>query len=435
MSRVHIVKSGDTLRKIAILYYGDERKNLILRKANPEITNYDLIYPGQKIIVPGLADRKVKESASKFTEAPEKIEVSPETIDSKTGDSNEIAILIDGEPFKLWTDASINFSFDSIGDEFSLSTPWRPDIERYRKVFKPYTYRECAIYIGGDKILTGEVVTPGTRNGKDSSILSISGYSLPGRLATVNASPTTWPLEFSGLNLFEIAADLAEPFGILVIGEGDPGAKFSKEDKVTMEADQKIYDFLIGLARQRGFVLSSDFNGNMLIRKTTEESSGVAIRHGIYPWLGSDAAFDGNARFSDVTAISTNNKKGAGKKITITDPELKNNGIIRPLVYKASDVSSGGLGEAATARMGRDIAKSFSLGFSVAGWHNTDNVLYRDNQLIFYQSDYDMIYNETEFLIRNANLTKKSNSTETSLTLVFPECYNGKIRGGYPWDI
>ena len=51
----HTVKSGETLRKIAIQYYGKASKYQDIFKANPDVLkNPDVIHPGQELIIPNL---------------------------------------------------------------------------------------------------------------------------------------------------------------------------------------------------------------------------------------------------------------------------------------------------------------------------------------------------------------------------------------------
>lgn len=55
-SQFHEVKSGDTLSKIAKLYYGDAMKYPVIFEANkPMLTDPDLIYPGQLLRIPPVA--------------------------------------------------------------------------------------------------------------------------------------------------------------------------------------------------------------------------------------------------------------------------------------------------------------------------------------------------------------------------------------------
>lgn len=50
--RYYVVKKGDSLWKIASQYYGSGAKYHDIVKANPQIKNPNLIYPGQKFIIP-----------------------------------------------------------------------------------------------------------------------------------------------------------------------------------------------------------------------------------------------------------------------------------------------------------------------------------------------------------------------------------------------
>ena len=48
----YTVKSGDTLWALAKFYYGDGSKYSLISSANPDITNPNLIYPGQVLVIP-----------------------------------------------------------------------------------------------------------------------------------------------------------------------------------------------------------------------------------------------------------------------------------------------------------------------------------------------------------------------------------------------
>ncbi|MGH7658476.1 MAG: LysM peptidoglycan-binding domain-containing protein [Gemmatimonadales bacterium] len=51
--RIHTVKSGDTLSRLAKQYYGDAGKWRVIHEANQDkIKNPDLIYPGQEFVIP-----------------------------------------------------------------------------------------------------------------------------------------------------------------------------------------------------------------------------------------------------------------------------------------------------------------------------------------------------------------------------------------------
>ena len=57
MAKFHTVESGDTLGKIAKIFYGNAMKYPVIFEANkPMLTHPDKIYPGQVLRIPPLVD-------------------------------------------------------------------------------------------------------------------------------------------------------------------------------------------------------------------------------------------------------------------------------------------------------------------------------------------------------------------------------------------
>ena len=73
----YVVKSGDTLFKIAQKYYGDGYQYGKILSANPQITNPDLIRVGDLINIPGVDDGIV---TTQLTTTDEKPNVSKQVI-------------------------------------------------------------------------------------------------------------------------------------------------------------------------------------------------------------------------------------------------------------------------------------------------------------------------------------------------------------------
>jgi prophage tail gpP-like protein len=365
---------------------------------------------------------------------PDTIEVEDASIDQDTGLSDEVSLVIDDTPYKFWTTVNINLSLDNLADTFSLSGPFEFDNFNFQDIFRPYKYKDVAIYVAGIKQFQGTMLTPKPSNKGSSSVVTVEGYSGPGIIGDVNVAKVDWPVQMNGLNLQEIAEKLLDPFGIVPIFTVSPGAKFTKDDKVRIEVDEKIGSFLIKLAKQRGIIISSNADNELEFHGITSGKAEVSIIGGKPPWIGSDPVFNGQNMFSEITAIGTNNKKGPGKSATVQNPLLSEVPRIRPLSFRASDISQGGLKDAATAKLGRMLAESVAVNLSCVGWHRPDGTLWRDNQKIVYQSDRDMLYNEAEYITRNVNFKKVANAATTDIELVFPESYNGEVKTSFPWE-
>ena len=283
--------------------------------------------------------------------------------------------------------------------------------------------------------MSGTVISHSPETAANKNEMTISGYSLPGILADVNIPPTMYPFEVDGLTLQQIAENVSRPHGITVKFLADPGPAFEDGEKIDIQPTQSIYAFLIGLARQRGLVISSNVQGALIFQGTTTEAATETIRAGEQPFVKSGATYNGQSRFSEIIALGTEAIAGAGESGSIEDPTMLAENISRPKVIKAQDTNSGNLKQAAIAQYGRDLAQSTGYTVTVLGWRRpSDNVLWKDNTKIVYQNPGDMVYTETEFLIRNVKFIKGPNTEITELTLVFPEAYSGEIRKDFPWD-
>lgn len=366
---------------------------------------------------------------------PEQIEVEDDSIDEQTGLSEEVSLLIDDIPYKFWNQVDIDLSLDDIADRFTLSGPFDYENPSIVDVFRPYKYREVGIYVGGQKVMTGTMIKPKTNNTGNSSTITVEGYSSPGIMADVNVSPDNWPLSINGLNLEEIANKLLSPFEIDVVFEADPGAKFTKADKARLEPDEQIGNFLIKLAKQRGLIISSNEKGELIFKTIGDAIATMSLKGGEWPVINSSTTFDGQTMFTEITALGTNNKKGFGQKATVENPALANAPKNRPMVFKASDIAAGGLQAAATAKLGRMIAESVQIDLDLVGWFQPqpESTIWKPNQRIFFESARDMLY-EDEYIIRNVKLSKGPDAATTSISLVFPESYNGEIKSSFPWE-
>jgi prophage tail gpP-like protein len=425
MSRVYIVQPGDGLFLISTKFYGTAKYADQIVSANPQLSTrklgpdlYPTIWPNDRLIIPDLQNKQLLTNKD------------PERVDA--AGQSDISILIDGDNFSLWETASIVRSFDTIADTFNLTSPFDFKNELQQEIFKPFAYKPFSLYIGGERMMSGTIIDVNPETSANKSKVSLSGYSLPGILADVNLSPSMYPFESDGLNLKQIAEKLSAPFGITVVFSNDPGSAFSENDKTDIGQDEKIYNYLVNLARQRGFVISSNIQGNLVFQKTTTAPPTETIIGGQPPFAKSGARYKGQVRSSSITALSIEAVSGAGQSATIEDPEIV---ISRPRVIKAQDTNSGNLKGAAIAQYGRDLAASAIISLTVLGWRRpSDKQLWQENTKIVYLNPGDMIYKETEFLIKKVNYIKTPNNEITVLTLVFPEAYSGKIREGFPWD-
>jgi prophage tail gpP-like protein len=351
--------------------------------------------------------------------APDKIEAE---------NISEVTLLVDNQKFRFWTKVSVFESFDSI-DRFSLSAPFEPNQDIFKNTFIPLTYKDCAIYLGGEKIIDGTVVNINPSVDESRRIINISGYSKPGVLSDCFSSPSNYPLEFENLKLREIARSLAAPFGVNIVSEVTEKINF---ELVALDPQEPILNFIIKLAKQRGFIISNDISGNLLIRQANlKQTPKVLITDNDEPFLSSSPRYSAQKIFSSVTALSSIKPGDLPEKSTIKNPFVDK---FRPFVFKATDPESLDIEPDAKAKAGRMYAEGLRIDINVKGWRDINNLIYRAGDIITLLAPSLMIYKKTNFLIKSVSRSRTNNQGDiTTLSLVLPETYTGELPETLPW--
>jgi prophage tail gpP-like protein len=344
--------------------------------------------------------------------------------------SNEVTILIDGEDFRFWSDLEINRPLDSF-DTFSFTAPFDPDSPLLRGTFEPFSYKPVEIKIDGELLITGVLFIKPRLNPSDNTI-SCSGYSTPGVLNDCEFSPDSYPLEFDGLNLQGIANAAAEPFGIDVVFDTDPGVKF---DQVAAKPGSKILSFLIGLAKQRGPLISDSPAGELVFFTPVESGAAVAAIHQDQNrFLGGDPTFNEQQYFSSVTGLSPNTTGLFSEKFTVENPHLSD--VLRPHTFNIKDTTDIDIQTTVKAKAGRMFADAVGYEITVQGWRDDNADIWAANKLVKLLAPGIMVYNESELLIKSVGLKRASEGGDTAtLGLVLPGVYSGKIPEVLPWEL
>jgi len=348
------------------------------------------------------------------------------TTNIEADNQNEVAILIEGNRFRFWDSASLSFSIDSF-DSFSFSGPWEPDVAIFREAFVPFTYKDVAVYIGGEIFLNGTLVPVNPALTGDSRTFSVGGYSRPGVLNDCPFSVDDYPIEFNKNTIAEIAETIAKLFDLGFEINGEPGARF---ERVAAKPEQKVLDFIIDLAKQRNFLVSNDLEGSLLLDRPETEFSGVSLKEGELPFLGGSPDYNAQQYYSEIAGLTPT------KTATDADSYKLNNTLLdvkRPFAFEVKDAENADLQTATKAKMSRMFGDSISIPVNVQGWRDPSGEVWQPNKIIKLLSPGLMVYKETEFLIRNVSLTRGTADTAT-LELVLPESYSGEIPGSLPWQ-
>lgn len=341
----------------------------------------------------------------------------------------ELEIKVWGERIEIFDSFSISSGIDAV----QKGTFTVPNTQEFRDIFVPLSTPEIDISYNFEKILTGRCSSPKPNNTDSSQDLTVEFWSLPAILENSGPPITSFPLEYKKMNLIQIASDLCWAQSIVVNLEGDSGPTFKR---VSIEPGSSSIGFIADLAKQRGFVLSSNQNGEMVIRKGAETGSPVMVlEKGVHPCESASVDIDESQYYSDVTGyVPRKSRPGYrhGEGFTVQNPYMTD--VCRPFLMEMNDIEAGELEAATMALAGRMFAAVMSVSVELSTWTDSNGDTIKENTTVMLKSPGDFIYDFYEFLISDVTLAKTNDSRTASLKLVLPGVYSGKIPEGMPWQ-
>lgn len=347
--------------------------------------------------------------------------------------NDDVTVVIDGLEFRYWSEVEIIRSLDAVST-VELVAPWDPKRHDLREVFRPFKFKPMEVRLGDSALFTGTVVAVEPNSTAESSTVTLAGYSKPGVLSDCYMPASAAPFEFNKQGFRNILAAITKPFGIDFEVVGDVGAVF---DKVALDVDKQPLEFLVELAKQRGFVLSSTNLGQLLCWRSVTTGNPVAKLTN-RPAGTVKASFNSQDYFSEVTgfAPAKRRKKGeglGGSRYTGKNPWLTN--ALRPFSFKLEDTEKGDVPSAVNARLGRMFANMAAFDVDeLPTWRDPQGNLYEPNTTVLLECPEVMIYEAFEFLIRHVAYRASADKLSCSLNIVMPGAFSGEMPENLPWD-
>lgn len=341
----------------------------------------------------------------------------------------EISLKIDGKIFNYWSEIKINRSIDSI-DSIEFVAPFDHEAPGFRDTFKPFSYKPVTVEADGRLLFTGTMINPRVQLGPGEKSISVSCYSACGALMDCTAPASMYPIEYDSQGLRDIAGALLQPFNVGLTFSDDQGAVF---ERVSLDPEQVIFDFLSGLAKQRGLLLSSDEAGALLIWRPVSVGLPVArLTEGSGPLISVQPFFSNQEYYSHITGIEPVVVGLAGSQYTVRNERLS--GIMRPFCFQVPDTLDADVKSATEAKAGRMFGNAVSYQVAVNTWEDSRGSLWVPNSIIKLLAPSAMIYNEYAFTIRSIELTKTASEETAALDLVLPGSFEGRQPESLPWD-
>lgn len=409
MSTTHSVIIGDTYDSLARRYYGSEARASAIRSANPGAGDPPIA--GALLLIPDDPTAPVNRQQA-----------------AAAADPDEVAVLIDGQRFRFWTQVRVTRALDA-PDTVELQAPFDPSDPVLRRAFRPFAYPLLVVTVGGAPIFTGTLVSVVPNLGNSEVTLSAGAYSLPGVLGDCTPPASAFPLEYSGATLRDIATALCEPFGLTVEFADDAGAAF---ESAAIEPGGMVLDFLTKLAKQRGLLISTTERGALLFRKAPATGVPVAVlRQGSAPLLSVQPFLNAQQYYSHITGLESVFVGSAGSQFTVRNPHAAK---ARPFTFSAPDTEGGDIETATRAKAGRMLANAVRYSVGVATWRTARGALWQPGDTISLEAAGAMVFAPYSFTVRSIAFSADSQGGRTAdLDLVLPGVFNGTIPEALPW--
>jgi prophage tail gpP-like protein len=352
-----------------------------------------------------------------------------------------VSIVISQNEWAHWDDLEIHLALDNHAS-VGFSAPFEHERKEFRSAFKPLSFQPLELDVSGTRLFTGTLVDVSPRLEASPRTVSANAYSKPAKLGEVDVPVSALPIEANGMTLMQIAQRLLEPYGFTaVLGDGvDDGAAFKrvktrrKTINTNVEADEKIDDFLVELAKQRGLIRSSTAQGELLFTKSVSVGRPVVrLEEGQAPLMSAVPTFSPQSYFNEITGFTATKRGRVGAKYTERVNRLAG-GDLRAFSFRLNDVEKADAPTAVKAKIGRMLGNVFSVVVEVPTWRNPDGGLWKPNTTVVLKAPGAMIYNDYEFLVRDVFLKQNAKQHTATLGLVLPGAFSGEVPTSLPWD-
>jgi prophage tail gpP-like protein len=336
-----------------------------------------------------------------------------------------------GDYFAFWEEIEVVRSMDAVSTA-KFKAPFEPSRKTFRSLFRPFSFKPLKVRHELLPFFTGTLVDVRPSLEPNSRTVDVSGYALPGVLGdcTTPAPSDEKPLEFKNLGLRAICSRLCAPFGLEVEFLDDEGPPF---ERVRLEIDKKVLDFLADLAKQRDLVLSDTREGKLLCwRPAAIGNPRARLVAGQPPVTSISADFSPQGYYSELTGFAQKKRRKAAAKWTELNPFLTE--ILRPDSFKLDDTERGDARDATRAKLGRMFANIASFQVDMPGWRDPQGRIWEPNTTVTLLAPECMVYRETELVVREVTLRQSATSETASLNLVLPGAFSGDVPSVLPWD-
>ena len=331
-------------------------------------------------------------------------------------------IKINGKNCTFFTEVSLQLKLDSIASVFSFKTRFNPENDDHKELFKPLQYYKVEIFNDSNKLIfTGTILNHSFQSNENINLLALSGYSLSGILEDVVIPTNQYPLESNNRNLKDIASRLCGFYGIgLVIDDSVKNETSTIFKKTTASATDTIKGYLSKLTSQKNIVLSHNAKGQVVLFKPNDNQK-IRYYFNTGNTLSMTANYNGQAMHSHIACVRQPSQDNAGVSTvdSIQNPLIK---AFRPTTKILSSGEDTDTRKAADNELASEL-KAIAITVNLKGLF--EDIFPGEIVNIHCHEIYSFAY--SRYMVSDVTLNKNEKQDTTTLNLVLPETYTGKV--------
>lgn len=325
---------------------------------------------------------------------------------------------------------TMSLRYDSMASAFSFNCYFNPDNIEQKELLCVGHFHIARLYYtpkGSSQkqlFLTGYMITEGFSGSSVKEWVSVGGYSYPGVLEDCNIPPQSYPLQYDGLSLRQIAQKILPYFNIKMIVDGAVSADMDKTyEKTEASETQSIKDFLTGLAIQRNIVISHTPEGALRFTKALTKQKPILTYggEGGIPCPDMKLVFNGQGMHSHITVIKQADKDGGNAgEFTIRNPYVPF--VYRPKVVTQSSGDDNDTEKAARSALAAEL-KNLRITITTDRW-DINGVLIMPNNIIEVTNSSIYLYKKVRLFVESVDFSGDADKNTAVINCCVPEAYN-----------
>jgi prophage tail gpP-like protein len=332
---------------------------------------------------------------------------------------DDVTLAVGSQRIAGWTRVRITRGIERLPSEFDIEfTEYYPGANATVSVLPG---APCRVYIGADLMLTGYVDRYLPSLDADQHLIRVTGR---GKCQDLVDSSAEWEGgQISGTSALDVAAKLAEPYGITVTAPDGPGLAIPQFNLMFGETAAEIID---RIARFSALLYYDGPDGNLILSQvgTTRAASGFA--QGVNVERAS-ASFTMDQRFSEYKVMmqsmaALGDFGGAGDlQASTADPQVprhREKFIVCEAGFQGIDLAQ----KRAIWEAKRRFGRSFQLSLTTDGWRDAAGRIWTPNSSVPISLPALKMNNLT-WVIGEVTFLRDDKGTRAEISLMPPDAF------------